>query len=195
MIGTAFEGLKAGHYRVIYADPAWKFSAGKSKNPSNHYPTMTVKEIAALPVKDLAHPEGCRLHLWITIPLLHRLPEILTAWGFRYSTARVWGKLWPRENGLFLYPDSFARGSGFEVIGNCEMLVIAKRGRPQRIGNKKPHSLFFGTRREHSRKPDEVRDEIVAMFDGPRCELFARTQVAGWDAWGNQVDKFRGEAA
>lgn len=48
--------------------------------------------------------------------------------------------------------------------------------------------------REHSRKPDEQYDRIETMFDGPYIELFARQRRKGWDAWGNQVDKF-GEAA
>ena len=43
-------------------------------------------------------------------------------------------------------------------------------------------------RREHSRKPDEVRERIVALMgDVPRAELFARQKVAGWIAWGNEV--------
>ena len=45
--------------------------------------------------------------------------------------------------------------------------------------------------REHSRKPDRVHDDIEAMFDGPYCELFARRRRAGWDSWGNDVDRFK----
>jgi len=46
-------------------------------------------------------------------------------------------------------------------------------------------------RREHSRKPDRIRDDIVKLCgDLPRIELFARTSMPGWDVWGNQVDKF-----
>ena len=42
--------------------------------------------------------------------------------------------------------------------------------------------------REHSRKPDEVRDRIVELMgDIPRIELFARQQVDGWDCWGDEV--------
>lgn len=46
-------------------------------------------------------------------------------------------------------------------------------------------------RREHSRKPDHVRDDIVSLFgDRPRLEMFARTTTPGWSVWGNQTDKF-----
>lgn len=186
-----FSPLQRNGYRVVYADPPWKFSSGPARNPRNHYPTMTIDEIKALPVRDLAHPDGCRLLMWITMPLAHRISDILGAWGFRYSTARVWAKLWPSEDEMFLYPDSLARGTGYEVVGNCEMLVIAKRGRPERVPpGKQPASLFFARRRQHSRKPETVRTEIASLFDGPRCELFSRSPSAGWDSWGNETRKF-----
>ena len=41
---------------------------------------------------------------------------------------------------------------------------------------------------EHSKKPDAVRDRIVALMgDLPRVELFARQDTPGWDIWGNEV--------
>lgn len=185
-----FAPLRRAAYRVIYADPPWSFSCGGSRNPRTHYPTMRLDEIKALPVRDLAHPEGCRLLMWTTMPFLEKSFEVLRAWRFRYSTARVWCKLWPSEDGLFLHPDSFARGTGYEVIGNAEILLIGKRGRPQRISGKKPSSLIFAQRREHSRKPDLVRQEIVDLFEGPRCELFARSTHPGFDVFGNEPAKF-----
>jgi site-specific DNA-methyltransferase (adenine-specific) len=45
--------------------------------------------------------------------------------------------------------------------------------------------------REHSRKPDEIRERIVELLgDIPRIELFARQTVRGWDCWGNETHKF-----
>lgn len=41
-------------------------------------------------------------------------------------------------------------------------------------------------------KPDGQHANLEALFDGPRCELFAREKRDGWDAWGNQTDKFGG---
>jgi N6-adenosine-specific RNA methylase IME4 len=41
----------------------------------------------------------------------------------------------------------------------------------------------------HSRKPDEARRMIEAMFPNlPRVELFARSRCEGWDAWGQEAD-------
>jgi N6-adenosine-specific RNA methylase IME4 len=42
---------------------------------------------------------------------------------------------------------------------------------------------------EHSKKPPEIRERIVKLCgDIPRIELFARQQVEGWDALGNEID-------
>jgi hypothetical protein len=45
-------------------------------------------------------------------------------------------------------------------------------------------------RREHSRKPDCVRDRIERLVLGPYLELFARETKQGRDCWGNQVALF-----
>lgn len=176
-------------YRVIYADPPWRMALGTKSRPQ-HYDRMSIAELCALDVRGLAHPDGARLFLWITAPLLNRTPEILKAWGFRYSTCRVWLKTWPKEHGMFLYADSLARGTGYEVQGNVEFLVIGKRGKPQSIKGAPWTSVVISPRREHSRKPDEIRDEIATRLEGPRLEMFARTTVPGWDVAGNETGKF-----
>ena len=40
---------------------------------------MTIGEIAALPIGDLAHSDGCRLFLWLPMPNLHRTGESIPA--------------------------------------------------------------------------------------------------------------------
>ncbi len=193
-LDVPLEQVPGGQYRVILADPPWKFSSGPNKNPSRHYPTMPLRDIAALDVGRLAHPEGCRLFLWITPPIAHLRfgpREVFTAWGFKYSTKRVWVKLWPREaGGAFIYHDSQARGPGFETTGDSEDLLIAKRGRPEPIIGAKPRGAFFAPRtKNHSEKPADLRAELTRLFQGPRIELFARSTAEGWDAWGNQVGR------
>jgi N6-adenosine-specific RNA methylase IME4 len=52
-------------------------------------------------------------------------------------------------------------------------------------------NLIVSAVREHSRKPDEMRANLEAMYDGPRCELFARGPARpGWELWGDEVGKF-----
>ena len=79
-------------------------------------------------------------------------------------------------------------GRGYWTHSNAEPCLLAIRGRPSRVGTG-VSSLIVSPRREHSRKPDEVRDKIVRICgDVPRAELFARQRVEGWSAWGNEVE-------
>ena len=64
---------------------------------------------------------------------------------------------------------------------------MATKGKPHRVGTNVDR-LVVAERREHSRKPDEVRSRIIELAgDLPRIELFARQQVDGWDNWGNEL--------
>lgn len=187
-----FAGLKEHGYRVIYADPPWHFNCGTgkgSRHPSKHYRTMSLADIKALPVRDLAHPDGARLFCWATAPMLPHALETIKAWGFRYSTTRFWVKTWPKAAPPWT-DQSFAFGPGYEVLGNPELLIIAKVGKPAGVPPPRPRALIVAPRREHSRKPEIVRDEIAARFEGPHVELFARESAPGWDSWGNETTKF-----
>ena len=49
-------------------------------------------------------------------------------------------------------------------------------------------------RKEHSRKPNEAILRIEELYpDAVKIELFARTKIENWDAWGNETDKFEEE--
>jgi N6-adenosine-specific RNA methylase IME4 len=50
--------------------------------------------------------------------------------------------------------------------------------------------LVIEKRREHSRKPDCVRDRIERLVAGPYLELFGRETKEGWDCWGNEAGLF-----
>jgi MT-A70 len=50
--------------------------------------------------------------------------------------------------------------------------------------------LVIAPIRDHSRKPAEVRERIMALVDGPYLEMFARERCAGWDTWGLETEKF-----
>ena len=42
-------------YGIIYADPPWRYDMKRGQGVAeNHYPTMSIEEICALPVADLA---------------------------------------------------------------------------------------------------------------------------------------------
>lgn len=65
---------------------------------------------------------------------------------------------------------------------------MATKGKPKRI-SPNVSQLVFSPLRNHSQKPDCVRDKIIELVgDLPRVELFARNKADGWDSWGDEID-------
>ena len=142
---------------------------------------MDIAEIKALPVSQLAAVD-CALFLWVTFPCLYEALDVLDAWGFIYKTvAFVWVKQNRQSDGLFW-------GMGYWTRANAELCILATRGRPRRK-SAGVHQIILSHVEQHSKKPDEARDRIVALMgDLPRIELFARQKSPGWDVWGNEVE-------
>ena len=82
-------------------------------------------------------------------------------------------------------------GYGWWTRSNAEICLLGTKGKPKRL-DKGIHQVIYEPIREHSRKPDCIRDKIVQLCgDLPRLEMFSRTVTPGWDIWGNQTDKFK----
>lgn len=168
-------------YQVIYADPPYRYQRNNVQGAAeNHYPTMSVEELKALPVKALADKD-CALFLWITFPLLQEAWGIMEAWGFQYKTAAfVWLKVNRRADSLFY-------GLGWWTRSNAEICLLATKGSPKRQAND-VHQVIISRIEAHSKKPDIARRRIEALMgDVPRVELFARQEAPGWDVWGHEV--------
>jgi N6-adenosine-specific RNA methylase IME4 len=166
-------------YAVIYANPPWHFEvyneeSGIEHAAANHYSTMSLDEIRALPIPSLASPDAA-LFMWTTVPHLRESFQVLDAWGFEYKTNIVWVK------------DKI--GLGYFVRNQHELLLVATRGdMPSPSPANRPPSVISAPRREHSRKPDEAYEIIERMYPTlPKIELFARQTRSGWAAWGNEV--------
>lgn len=170
----------AGKYNIIYADPPWKYFEEGFKNQSQHYPTMELEDICALPVGELA-ADDCILFLWVTYPMLDNFMDVLRCWGFEYSTVGfTWVK--SQKDGT-----GFAFGLGAWTRSNAEICVIGKRGTIPRQ-DASVSQIIYAPKGEHSAKPAIVREKIIKLVgDLPRIELFARIQTPGWDVWGNQA--------
>ena len=171
-------------YDIIYADPPWQVDAGWDKTYGKSqplkYPTMDLQEIKNLPVKDISS-ENCILFMWVTYPLLEKGLEVIKSWGFIYKTC---GFCWVKKNKK---SDSLFWGLGYWTRANQEICLLATKGKPKRF-SKLVHQVVYEPIREHSRKPDCIRDRIVELCgDLPRIELFARQKIDGWDCWGNEV--------
>jgi len=174
------------NYEIIYVDPPWDYKGqtqhGGKGNPNSggaitHYPTMTVQQM----IDEITVPaaENSLMFLWTSSPHLDQAIELGKGWGFKYATvAFVWhkGKTNP----------------GFYTMSQCELCLVFKRGKiPTPRGARNVRQFLEEPRREHSRKPDEIRQRIEQMFPTQtKLEMFARTRSPGWDTWGNEEDKY-----
>jgi len=109
-----------GKYRVIYADCPWKYTSGdqhsnetQATTLTTHYNSMSIKELAALPVKNMAE-DNAVLFMWVTSPLLEESFEVINSWGFNYKASIVW--------------DKDAHNVGHYVSVRHEFLLICTRG-------------------------------------------------------------------
>jgi N6-adenosine-specific RNA methylase IME4 len=162
---------------------------------------MGVDDIAALPVKALAAPDE-HLMLWITGPLLieGKHLAIMKAWGFKPSSiAFTWVKLKRsidvRQLRLVTTQESDLHvGLGLTTRKNAEFCLLGRRGNAKRL-SKSVREIILAPVREHSRKPDQFYERARQYAAGPYLELFARQRRPGWDAWGNDVERFAELAA
>jgi len=175
-----FAAERLGKFPVLYADPPWRYEnppmGGSNRSIENHYPTMTLEEICALRINDIAH-ENAVLFMWATNPKLYECMKVLDAWGFTYRTDMVWVK------------DKI--GMGYHVREQHESLLIAKRGElPPPPVEARCSSVIAAPRLDHSAKPPIFYDLIDNMYPGIRkIELFNRYGLnrPGWAVWGNQA--------
>lgn len=167
-------------YSIIYADPPWKYATKVA------YPTIPIETIQRFPIDQIADG-NCALFLWATYPILPECIETLKRWGFRYVTvAFTWIKTNKNNGQPFM-------GMGNWTRANAEVCLLGVKGTLKRKSNR-VRQVVLSPLREHSRKPDEIRDKIVELLgDVPRIELFARQTVKGWDCWGNETKKFNAE--
>lgn len=192
----------SGKYNVILADPPWEFrvwnrATGNGRGAESHYRTMTLDDICALPVSELAAPD-CALFLWSVWHSIFDAEKVIRAWGFEYKTlAFEWIKLTPKwwRAMSFVVPGTprslerlFHLGLGYYTRANPEPCLLAVRGRMP-VAVRDERNIILAPVREHSRKPDEQYEKIERLYPGRRyMELFARRQRDGWDALGDAID-------
>lgn len=189
--------LPRRHFGAIYADPAWTYKTwsakGSGRSAEQHYKTMSVDEIAAVPVSDVA-ADDCVLFLWATWPTIRDAFRIIDAWGFGYKTAAFdWLKADVSTIDLFPDPKTADMKLGHWTRSNSEPCLLATRGKPRRL-HADVRMGIIEKGRQHSRKPACVYQRIERLVAGPYLELFARTTRPRWSSWGNEVGKF-GETA
>lgn len=163
-------------FQTIALDPPWDWGdegdvdqLGRAK-PT--YATMSIDEIAALPVAKLAD-KNAHIYLWITNRSLPKGFRLLEAWGFRYITCITWVK------------PSFGMGNYYR--GSTEHVLFGVRGSLPL--ERRDLGTHFDAKRpgKHSAKPAEFYEMVESASPGPWLEMFARSERPGWKVWGAEV--------
>lgn len=180
-IGEAKPLTAPNVYNVLLADPPWQYdNTGVHGAADNHYPTMPLEDICALPrTINLKVADNAVLFLWVTNPFVRDAFEVIDSWGFEYKTNIAWVKTELKKP-----------GSGFYVRGRHELLYICTHGSFTPLEDVSPPigSVIHAPVQEHSRKPLEVYEIIERLYPNSQyMELFARNKRKGWDAWGNEL--------
>lgn len=186
-----FGALRPLDYSVVYADPPWRFetwSGDKARDlkgnraAERHYQTMSLADIRALPVGHLLRGDGV-LFMWILDTQMQHALDMIKAWGLVYKKV---GFIWVKTGRTTGRP---VMSTGYWSRNGAELCLMATTGRPHRL-DKGVAQVIHAPRRQHSRKPEEVRHRIERLISGPYCELFSRTERSGWTCWGNETGKY-----
>lgn len=154
----------------VVIDPPWRYDNRATRGAAeDHYETMGLPELAALPVP--ASPDA-HLYLWVTAAFIRDGFDLLDAWGFTYKTALTWVK------------PSIGMGNYYRV--NTEHVLFAVRGRLPTLCND-VGTWFAAPRTQHSAKPEVFYDQVERCSPSPWLEMFARRRRLGWDVWGDEA--------
>ena len=173
------DGVK---YRAIVADPPWAFRNVKTggsmtSGAAQHYPTMSVDDIMAMPVRAIADPNSV-LFLWYPTSFNTEALDVARAWGYRHVTTLYWVKS-GRKLGL-----------GFWFRNKVEPCLFCTRGKV-RAFRSSHKNVIVARATTHSKKPSAFWRTINPILDehnlSPRIELFCRGKPRrGWDGYGNE---------
>jgi N6-adenosine-specific RNA methylase IME4 len=167
-----------GKYRVLYVDPPWKYrSSGQGLDyygpAERHYPCMSIDEMCALPIQDITEANAV-MFIWVTSPMLEDSFRVINAWGFKYKASYIWDKI--------------GHNYGHYNSVRHEFLLVCTKGSCLPDESALYDSVQSHHKsRKHSEKPEEFRKIIDNLYTwGNKIELFARKEVNGWEAWGNE---------
>jgi len=164
--------IPAGLFATIVADPPWPYSNQATRGAAeDHYQTMTLEELAALPLTERAAPDA-HLYLWVTNAFLPDAFEIVKSWGFEYKTLLTWVK------------PQMGMGNYFRNV--TEHVLFCVRGRLRTL-SKDTINVINARRTQHSEKPEAFYQLVEKSSPGPYLELFARRERDGWQVWGDEV--------
>jgi N6-adenosine-specific RNA methylase IME4 len=161
-----------GTYRILYADPCWKYvglnQADEYGHAERHYDCLDYEQLIAFKpdgkrlVKDIADDNSV-LFCWVTSPLLERCFPIIRAWGFSYKASFVWDKV--------------KHNMGHYNSVRHEFLLITKGICTPDVPKLIDSVQEIERSAKHSEKPEDFRRIIEAMYNhGRKLQLFARVK-------------------
>ena len=167
-----------GKYQTIVIDPPWESEMVlKNVRPNQiefPYPTMTLEEIANLPIKDLAHEKGCHIYLWTTHKYLPDALKLFETWGAKYQCLLTWVKP------VGISPFSWMYNTEHVLFGRIGSLDLLKMGLKL---------SFEASVTKHSEKPDIFYERVRDASPEPRLDMFTRKPREGFTGWGNELGK------
>lgn len=180
-------------YGTIYADCPWGFLTYEKKlmipqrADEQHYAPMTMNDLLALPVYDIAAKDAV-LHMWTISSHALLCLKVASYWGFDFkSLGWNWVKTQKSD------PSKPKMSMGHWVRQESEIAFLFTRGKPKRL-DAGVRQVHYEPIREHSRKPEEFLARAERLSDGPYLEMFSRSDRPGWDTWGAEAGKFTSRA-
>lgn len=129
-----------------------------------------LQAIEALPLRQLAHAEGCHYWIWCPWSLIRRgtIQRFFQAWELKWVAELIW--------------DRGEKNQGRWFYSRTEVLVLASfRGLPL-LRSDVPAVHAFERGRVGER-PGEFRRLIEELSPGPRVELYAKGKAEDWEQW------------
>ena len=181
-------------YATVVIDPPWETGGNATYGPGGRvehapvpYSTMSLEEIAAIPVSDWLLDDAF-VFLWTTSGYLPAAFPLLERWGLRYCFTMTWVK--PGGAKPVQYP-----------YYNAEYIVVGRRGAPQflettgfflatmwqQVINHEPAAGAWGLQQVHSAKPGAFYALLARVTPGPRLDVFNRRVIDDFDGWGDEV--------
>lgn len=149
----------AGRFRTLVLDPPWQ-EDNISDAAGHDYATMTLAEIAAVPVESWAEDDA-HLYLWATNNTLQIAFGLLESYGFKHKTILTWTKA---DLGLGRYFRNTTEHVIFAVRGEMKTRAAARSMRTD-------HRWPVGA---NSEKPEGFYDLVRACSYPPYGEAFQR---------------------
>ena len=186
-------------YDLIYIDPPWHYNSKKSWwemkdktkiwwGAEKHYRLMKDKELIEFKKTiDEYSNNNCIMFMWVTMPRLDFWIDLMKLWWFKYKTVAF---SWVKTNKNWTYRFN----PWYYTASNIELCIIWIKGKNNWLF--KPakamiNQIIAEPLREHSRKPDKVRENIEIMYPNhSKIEIFARTETEWWWVFWEEINKY-----